>query len=327
MVTSIHVKDPPACGWFVQVDSVSPEPRLDLWGIQLGEIAHHLRSTLNTTLTRIVEAEGGVVTRALQYPIAYSAAAWRAGIKRGQLRDVPERVVRAIYACQPFVWANASGTNPANSVLAVLAWLNNRDKHHLEIGGAFHGRWVEYEGRIVTPDGLSISMRPQMSFDWSLKVGSRLVDADTSPYLVSELGRTTLDMQIDILVSDELGHTTVLEKLLEEIWLGFQQAQVTMMAAWADESVDHDRFSGASAFKRGSGFGRAATDAENGEGTWEYDYARRQAANDGQAGSSALAELDLNALLDAEEPPTGRVDWAVLKGLSDTHSPPRTWRS
>lgn len=165
-----------------------------------------------------------------------------------------------------------------------------------------------------------------MSFDWSLEVGSKVVDADTSPHVVAELGRTTLDMQIDILVLDELGHTTVLEKLLEEIWSGFQQAQVTMMAAWADEGVDHDRFSGASNFKRGSGFGRAATDAENGDGAWDYDYVRRQTLTVQQGSSSTLPDLNLEALLDAAEPPTGSVDWAVLKGLKDTHSPPRTWR-
>lgn len=335
--TTLHVKEAPDCGWYVEVDSVDPPPQLDQWGAQLGEIAHHLRSILNTTLTRIVMAEGKTPAKSLQYPIAYSAAKWRQALKRRQLADVPERVVRAIYACQPFVWANASGTNPEDNVLAVLAWLNNEDKHRMEIGGSFSGRWVAYEGRIITPDGTSISMRPKLAHDWSLEPGSHIVDADTSPHVVAEIGRTTLDLHIDVLVPDELGKVTVLEQLVEEIWSGFQQAQTNMMLAWADVAVDHDKFAGATDFKAGSGFGRAAVDAVNGAGTWEKDVLRRQMGSDlhavdsleqdePQSSASWKMELPDPAAKDESQLDSDSVDWERLRGIRDVHDPPRTWR-
>ncbi len=334
---TLHTKVAPECGWYIEVDSVDPPPALDRWGVQLGEIAHHLRSILNTTLTRIVAAEGDTPGKRLQYPVTYTAAKWREALKGRMLAGVPERVVRAIYANQPFVWANASGTKPADHVLAVLAWLNNEDKHRIEIGGSFAGRWVAYEGRIITPDGTSLSVRPKLTHDWSLKPGSRIVDADTSPHVVADVGRTTVDLQIDVLVRDETGNVTILEQLVEEIWGGFQEAQLSMMFAWANEEVDYDDFAGASNFKAGSAFGRAAVDAVNGKGTWDNDGTRRTKA-------SALSELDAETTGD-EEPsdssPTlilspaeshasnldsERVDWERLRGLRDAHDPPRTWR-
>lgn len=335
MKTTLHCKEHPECGWYVEVDSVDPPPRLEQWGVQLGEIAHHLRSILNTTLNRIVKADGGTPAKSLQYPVAYSAAQWRGALRRGQLKDVPERVVRAIYACQPFVWANASGTKPADSVLAVLAWLNNEDKHRMEIGGALAGRWVEYEGRIITPDGASVSMRPKMTFDWSLEPGSRIVDADTTPYVTADIGRTTLDLQLDVLVPDEQGKTTILEELLEEIWSGFQQAQVTMIVAWADVDVNLDKFAGATDFKQGSAFGRAAVDTVNGNGTWDNDYVRRQMkAPSSGSGSESQRDGGLYEDWKFEEVDGLRgdasslqgVEWTSLRGVRDAHTLPRTWR-
>lgn len=333
--TSLHCKEAPECGWYVEVDAVDPPPRLEQWGVQLGEIAHHLRSILNTTLNRIVIAEGGTPAKSLQYPVTYTAAQWRGAIKRGQVKGLPERVVRAIYACQPFVWASASGTKPEDNVLAVLAWLNNEDKHRMEIGGSFAGRWVAYEGRIVTSDGASVSMRPKMSFDWSLEPGSHIVDADTSPYVTADIGRTTLDLQIDVLVPDEQGNTTVLEELLEEIWSGFQQAQVTMLYAWADVGIDLDKFAGATDFKQGSAFGRAAVDAVNGDGAWDGDFARRQMKSPRPGFASAEGESANPGGEWMFEMPPGdgdeadvaqQVEWTSLRGLRDVHTPPRTWR-
>ncbi|MCC2030532.1 hypothetical protein KEC56_13615 [Microbacterium sp. YMB-B2] len=332
--TTLHCKEPPECGWYVEVDSVDPPPRLEQWGVQLGEIAHHLRSILNTTLNRIVKADGGTPAKSLQYPVAYSAAQWRGAMKRGQLRGLPERVVRAVYACQPFVWANASGTNPADNVLAVLAWLNNEDKHRMEIGGTLAGRWVEYEGRIITPDGVSVSMRPKMVFDWSLEQGTRIVDADTSPHVTADIGRTTLDMQIDVLVADEQGKTTVLEELLEEIWSGFQQAQVTMMVAWADVDVDLNRFAGATDFQQGSAFGRAAVDAVVGNGAWDNDFVRRQMKSPPGLGSEVEGDdghhedwkFEADDGLRGDASAVRGVEWASLRGVRDAHALPRTWR-
>ncbi|WP_438354241.1 hypothetical protein [Microbacterium sp. CJ88] len=178
MKSSLYLKKAPECGWYIEVDSLDPPPRVEQWGVQLGEVAHHLRSILNTTLTRIVQADGGTPARSLQYPVTYSPSKWREAVKRGLVKGLPDRVVRAIYACQPFIWARASGAKPENSTLAVLAWLNNEDKHRVEIDGHFEASWAAFEGRIVTPDGTSLSVTPKFAYDWSLQPGSRIVDAD-----------------------------------------------------------------------------------------------------------------------------------------------------
>ncbi|WP_336629664.1 MULTISPECIES: hypothetical protein [unclassified Microbacterium] len=329
--TTMHFKEAPECGWYVRLDAVDPPPRLDQWGIMLGEIAHHLRSVLNTTLTRIVEAEGGNPAKSLQYPIAYSPAKWREARKRGLLKGLPERVVRAVYACQPFVWAGASGTSPEDNVLSVLAWLNNQDKHRVEIRGEFSASWVAYEGRIITPDGTSRLVRPTLRYDWSLEPGSRIIDADTSPHVVAGMARTTLDLQIEVMVADELGKTTVLQRLLEETWNGFQQAQVGLIMSWADENADFDKFAGATDFKAGGAFGRAAVDSTHGTGTWNQDIQRRQRVRNPFAldhdRSEPVPRSETQRIqLPELALPSEEVRWDALKGLLDVHSPPRTWR-
>lgn len=328
MNATLHLKEAPGCGWYLEIDSVDPPPRVEEWGILLGEVAHHLRSVLNTTLTRIVQAEGETPAKSLQYPITHSPAQWRAALKRGLMKGLPQRVVRAIYACQPFVHARASGTKPEQNVLSVLAWLNNEDKHRLEIAGALGGRWVAYEGRIITADGVSKEVRPRLTFDWSLQPGSRIIDADTSPDVVASAGRMTLDLQIDVLVPDALGHTTILEQLLEEIWSGYQQAEVALIVAWADEALDFDKLAGATDFKSGGAFGKAAVDSTHGTGSWDRDIMRRQRELGVFEGDGSWTDL-------RRLPPTtpgsrprreGAVDWESLKGLSDTHEKPGTWR-
>lgn len=327
MKSSLHLKDAPECGWYVEVESVDPPPRVEEWGIQLGEVAHHLRSLLNTTLTRIVKQEGGEPAKSLQYPITLTPAQWRAAKKSNRMKGLPERVVRAIYACQPFVMARALGHEPKLDVLAVLAWLNNEDKHRLEIGGEFGARWVDYEGRIITADGVSKMVRPRLTFDWSLEPGSRLVDADTSPDVVVDFGRTTLDLHLDVLVPDELGHTTVLEQLLEEIWGGYQQAQMALIMAWADEATDLDKLAGATDFKAGGAFGKAAVDSTHGAGVWDKDVLRRQAELAEREAGRAEPSPQLPFVAPALEPiEEDDVQWDSLKGLRDVHRPPRTWR-
>lgn len=327
MKSSLHFKDAPECGWYIEVESVDPPPRVGEWGIQLGEVAHHLRSLLNTTLTRIVKQEGEEPAKSLQYPITLTPAQWRDAKKSKRMKGLPERVVRAIYACQPFVMARALGHEPKLDVLAVLAWLNNEDKHRLEIGGEFGARWVDYEGRIITADGVSKMVRPRLTFDWSLEPGSRLVDADTSPDVVVDFGRTTLDLHLDVLVPDELGHTTVLEQLLEEIWGGYQQAQMALIMAWADEATDLDKLAGSTDFKAGGAFGKAAVDSAHGAGAWDKDVLRRQEELAKREASRAEPSPHLPFVAPAlETSEEDEVQWESLKGLRDVHRPPRTWR-
>lgn len=273
--TSLHLKKAPAFGWYIEVDSTDPSPSLQRWGLQIGEIANHLRSTLNTTLTRIVREERGRAPRSLQYPIASTGTAWRRALRSDQLKGVPERVVRAIYACQPFILARGAGGKAEDNTLSVLSWLNNTEKHQLEIVGALDASWVNHEALIKTSNGETVRVRPRMAHDWSLTPGSKIVDADSSPHEVHSLQYATLDLQIEVVAPDRFGKITGVEHLLEEIWGAFQQAQLSMIIAWADESIDLELFAGAIDFKQGSSFGQAAVDSLNGAGTWDSDVLRR----------------------------------------------------
>lgn len=138
-----------------------------------------------------------------------------------------------------------------------------------------------------------------------------------------------------MLVPDEQGKTTMLEELLEEIWSAFQQAQVTMIYAWADIGVDYDRFAGATDFKQGSAFGRAAVDAINGDGVWDRDFVRRQMKSPptrfdsaGSEGDDPSDEWTFEMPADrGDDPPSIRgVEWTSLRGVRDSHTLPRTWR-
>lgn len=272
--TSLHIREAPACGWFVRVEEVLPPPMLEQWGIQLAEVAYHLRSILNTTLTRIVIEEGGEPSRQLQFPISHTHSAWKKDRKR--IRSLPERVQRIIYGLQPFLWARETGELAQNHVLSVLNWINNQDKHQLEIEGSLEPSFFEHYGWITTPDGMSRQVNPTFSFDWSLATGSHMVTADTSPNVVHSLGRTTLDLQIEVLFPDELGTTTEVRKLLEEIWNAYQQAFLSVVFAWADQELDYRFIAGASDFSPGAAFGKAAVDSVQGAGTWDGDWLSRR---------------------------------------------------
>ncbi|PRB04602.1 hypothetical protein CQ047_16565 [Microbacterium sp. MYb72] len=272
--TSLVIKDAPECGWYIQVDSVDPPPAIEHWGMQIAEIAHHLRSILNTTLTRIVLADGGTPSKALQYPIALTAKSWRQ--QAGRIKGLPERVQRAIYASQPFMWARNTGNLAENHLLAVLAWVDNEDKHRLELQGSLAPSWIEHEARIIDADGVARRVEPKLTYDWSLTPGSRVVDADTTPHVVSEMDKITLDLQMEILYPDELGTTTIVHQLIEEMWSGAQDAIMALAAAWADEAIDYRLLAGSSDFLQGAAFGKAAVDTHAGAGTWDDDFARRR---------------------------------------------------
>lgn len=311
LATSLVVKDAPAQGWFIRVDSVKT-PDLDQWGVQLGEIAHHLRSILNTTLTRIVLREGGTPSSALQYPIAMTADAWRKNRKR--LRGLPDRVQRAVYASQPFLWARDTGGFAANHVLAVLGWLDNEDKHRLEITGHLGANWIEHMGRVVTPDGVVRRANPNLTYDWSLRPGSYLVDADASPLVIEHVDFATLDLELDVRIADELGTTTPMEKLLGEIWDAYRDALFAVVAAWADEQFDLTKLAGSSDFHQGAAFGKAAVDTAAGQGFWDNDYSRRRKG----APQPPYRAFDPPSLPEPGGTPEGRVppiDWETIRRL------------
>lgn len=97
-----------------------PDSRI---GLIVGEFAHNLRATLDNLVWQIVLLRGGSPTSKTQYPIyksweGYQSSGW-------MLRGVGADDRAVIEATQPF----EHGGNPEHSYLALLAWLNNVDKH------------------------------------------------------------------------------------------------------------------------------------------------------------------------------------------------------
>jgi hypothetical protein len=107
-----------------------PDPRI---GLIVGEFAHHLRAALDNLLWQLVRLRGGSPTKRTQFPI-YER--WERDEKREfrrMLRGVSADDRAAIEAVQPF----QDGAGASKTQLALLAWLNNVDKHRfLHVGCA-----------------------------------------------------------------------------------------------------------------------------------------------------------------------------------------------
>lgn len=107
-----------------------PNPRL---GLIVGEFAHNLRAALDNLVWQLVRLRGGSPTRRTEFPIYVSRKRYR-DRGRSALRGVSADDRAAIEAIQPY----HAGERAPDTHLAVLAWLNNVDKHRfLHVGGAF----------------------------------------------------------------------------------------------------------------------------------------------------------------------------------------------
>lgn len=93
-------------------------------GLVVGEFAHHLRAALDNLVWQLVLLRGGCTTRQTEFPIYESRKRYR-GSGRRALRGVSTDDRALIEACQPF----EVGERPSKTALALLAWLNNVDKH------------------------------------------------------------------------------------------------------------------------------------------------------------------------------------------------------
>jgi hypothetical protein len=105
------------------------------WGIWLGEIAHNLRSSLDNLATVLVVRNGGVPNSDHKFPIFSLKTDWDGRVAgrypgKGALAGVSREDFDIIEAAQPF----RSGTAASEQPLALLAQINNADKH-----AALHG--------------------------------------------------------------------------------------------------------------------------------------------------------------------------------------------
>ena len=125
-------------GMFAIRIRVLRDPPLD-WGVDVGDIAHGLRSALNQLVTELVKANNGKPNRSNQFPIFIDQHAYRDKGQRGasprdrHLSGIARRDKKMIDAVQPF------GRVPKSmhrDPFAQLQWLNNRDKH-VELQPAF----------------------------------------------------------------------------------------------------------------------------------------------------------------------------------------------
>lgn len=271
----VEVK-PDGMGWWVTVTKLDPVPDLEQWGLVFGSVAHHFRSTLNTMLSRIAEVEGANDNKALQFPIVTDRKAWHGanGAERRQIGMLPERVRRAIYALQPFVLAAGYQGDPINDILAVLAWTDNQDKHRAELTGMLTPAFFKHDYRPVYVDRDANLARPPIAYthDFSLKVGSRLIDADTAPYRIAEVAHGTLDLTMDIGFLDEKGAITPVRRALDEFRSQVSHVLEVVLLVWENPGFDVDRLAGSKDFRQGAAFGKAAVNSLYGGGTWEKDF-------------------------------------------------------
>jgi hypothetical protein len=123
-------------GWTSSL-RVKSQPPLVRWGMQVTEILNHLRSALNTTLSRIVTAVGITLSKplSLQYPFAPSYAKWQQSEGR-RVSELPDAVQRLIFFSQPFYQDVMTGDDPGSDWLTQLFRMDNQGKHDVELVAA-----------------------------------------------------------------------------------------------------------------------------------------------------------------------------------------------
>jgi hypothetical protein len=108
-----------------------PLPKL-VWNVQIGEIVHNLRSSLDQLVWSLVEAQGinKPVERRTAFPVCLVESGGRGswddwGIK--QIEGVGDKAAAIIRDHQPFKYA--ASNDPYLHKIHVLHWLWNGDKH------------------------------------------------------------------------------------------------------------------------------------------------------------------------------------------------------
>ena len=180
----------------------------DDWGLTIGEIAHHLRATLDNLVWQLVIANGATPGSKHEFPIAVTEGWFR---KRGggKLKGIHPAAFAEIERLQPF--ARTDGKDPAKHMLAVIHELDIIDKHQFVHVAAVvpegHGYYLPQSavdaGCVVrfhlrplengTPIMEFIFKRPhpeKVKVDDSATVQVLILETETTPYLpISDLMR------------------------------------------------------------------------------------------------------------------------------------------
>ena len=206
------------------------------WGVLIGEFAHNARSALDHLAWQVVTYGGGIPSRNTQFPIVLLREKWKdqglrrlVGAKRRHLRLIRERqpyrrvpLLKQIRNPQHF----ASAEHP----LAILAALNNEDKHRVLTTTPAAMRSIGYDLRPVH-DVSHISLdRAAVDFDSGLEDGSKLLSVPitvSGPNPEVELHRQeTVEIAIRYRVEFPGGYSIgsqaevgqLLSTILEEEW-------------------------------------------------------------------------------------------------------------
>jgi hypothetical protein len=160
-----------------RVEGEMPDPRI---GLFVGEFAHNLRAALDNLVWQLVRLRGGSPTRRTEFPIYESRKRYR-DRGRGALRGVSADDRAAIEVIQPF----EAGEGAPDTYLALLAWLNNVDKHRfLHVGCAMP---VTFMPMYYTPGG-GVKKRVPGLFPWNplpLKDVGKVLDVRYVPPVAS----------------------------------------------------------------------------------------------------------------------------------------------
>ncbi len=111
------------------------------WGVWLGELAHHLRSPLDNTITVLTLRNGASAVRDNAFPVCLKQSDWRSRVQKkwpaeGPLANVSRADFDLIESLQPYQGVDLSRDpdGATRKPLAALTQVNNADKH-----AALHG--------------------------------------------------------------------------------------------------------------------------------------------------------------------------------------------
>jgi hypothetical protein len=151
-------------GWNLTAIKPSELPPLDMWALQLGDIAHNYRSFLNgivAALTISPDANTPAQPSIVQFPISSTRKDW----KKSKLRinHLPMKYQERIQNIQPFHRID-SGEGVTTDLLFILNKLNNQDKHTLQVIPAMQLSAIIHEFQIEfeTEEDAAKSTQPQL---------------------------------------------------------------------------------------------------------------------------------------------------------------------
>lgn len=128
---------------------------LDTWSVELGEIAHLLRSALDNLVFACAQtvADPPVRPRDLQFPIVQAEAEYSRAVRNIE-SQLPTSVAELLRLVQPFQRARPDVEgSPEADPLVLLHWISNQDKHRTPVPF------------LVPPRELSISNMCQFASD------------------------------------------------------------------------------------------------------------------------------------------------------------------